>query len=104
VHDFAWFEGFGGEEAAAGAFDFGFSYLEVHLFFFAFAFRSLFYFGWTVLESVCGLRFEIVILGVCLQGLSEALNCFRGPSSLFLFTNTNPPYHSLCIPYVLVAV
>jgi hypothetical protein len=34
VHYFAWFEGFSGEEAAAGAFDVGFADLDVHFHFF----------------------------------------------------------------------
>jgi hypothetical protein len=78
VHYFAWFEGFGGEEAAAGAFDVRFADLDVHFLFVFCFFFALFYnldwerilefcFTWTGLGSV----FLALRCRVCLRCFAE---------------------------------
>ena len=71
MHYFAWFEGFGGEEAAAGAFDVGFANLDVHIFlFFLFCFACWLLWGrtgWSCRLDL-GLVFLASICRVCFAG------------------------------------
>ena len=93
MHYFAWFEGFGGEEAAAGAFDVRFADLDVH-FLVVFCFFFCFFLQFGLGEDSGVLfhldRFGIGILGVALQGLFAL---FRGTREV-LFTKTISLQHT----------